>query len=231
MPLGKREIRRLSNQIRIQKMLVPPVFRKPLKTVLDDVGLVFVHIPKTAGTSVQTGLSSLPRDHQRRYLRLHKHARAFEYRLVLGEWRWREYFSFAVVRNPFDLMVSSYFWWIEKAHKFKSLKRPRQRVLAMADFREFVRSDLGRGSINEYRGDIFDWIALDDEVIVDYVARVETLTEDWRTICDRIGVRGADLPRENRTSRGDYRQYYDDATAELVAERFRRTIERFGYRF
>jgi hypothetical protein len=231
MPLSAREIRHLSNRIRVQRMLVPPLFRKPLRTVFDDVGLVFVHIPKTAGTSIRTGLSTFPRTRSRRYLRLRTHARAFEYRLALGEQRWREYFSFAVVRNPFDLMVSSYFWWLEKAHKFRSLKRMRQRVREMADFREFIRSDLGRGYINEYRGDIFDWISLDGDIIVDHVARVETLADDWRTICERVGVQAADLPRENTTTRGDYRRYYDDETAEIVAERFHKTIDLFGYRF
>jgi hypothetical protein len=231
MPLGEREVRRLSNRIRLHNALVPKVFRKPLRTVFDDVGLVFVHIPKTAGTSVRAGLATLPRTNPRRYVRLRTHARAFEYRLALGEQRWRDYFSFAVVRNPFDLMVSSYFWWLEKSHKFRKLRGTRQRVRAMSDFGEFVRSDLGRGYINEYRGDIFDWISLDGEIIVDHVARVETLADDWRVICDRVGVPAAELPRENTTTRGDYRRYYDDQTAELVAARFHRTIDRFGYRF
>ena len=37
--------------------------------------------------------------------------------------------------------------------------------------------------------------------------------------------------RENQVVRQDYRGFYDDESRELVANRFRRTIELFGYRF
>jgi hypothetical protein len=231
MPLSQQEIDRLSRRIRIQRMLVPGLFRKPNKHINDHLGLVFVHIPKTAGTSIRSTLAQLPNPKPRRYLRLKAHARAFEFRLAMGEQRWNDSFSFAVIRNPFDLMVSSYFWWLEKAGAWKSLREGQQEVQAMGGFGDFVRSELGREYINEYPGDIFDWIALDGEIIVDYVARMETLADDWREIMRRVDGPPIELPRENVTSRGDYRQYYDDETAELVARRFHRTLERFDYSF
>ena len=37
--------------------------------------------------------------------------------------------------------------------------------------------------------------------------------------------------RENQAVRQDYRVFYDDESRELVANRFARTIDLFGYRF
>ncbi|NIR61274.1 MAG: sulfotransferase, partial [Gammaproteobacteria bacterium] len=50
--------------------------------------------------------------------------------------------------------------------------------------------------------------------------------------CERIGLRRRRLPHRRRAAgRADYRGYYDDATAERVAEHFRPDIELFGYSF
>jgi hypothetical protein len=217
--------------MRLRKAFMPTLFRRPNRSVFDNLRSVFVHIPKTAGTSIRHKLASFPDTNPRRYVRLKTHSRAFEYRIALGEKRWKEYFSFAFVRNPFDLMVSSYFWWLEKAHDHRRTKRGQREVRAMEDFSAFTRSRLGREFINEFKGDIFDWISQDGEIIVDFVGRVESLQDDWHTVCRRLGLAVSDLPRANRTTRGDYRQYYDDEAVELVAKRFRRTIDLFGYEF
>ena len=231
MPLSRREIARLKRRIAIQKAIPLPPTRRLNQSIVDSLGCVYVHIPKTAGTSIRQALSAFPNPEPRRYPRLRKHARAFEYRVALGERRWQEYYSFAFVRNPYDLMVSSYFWWLEKAQKFRKLRARQREVLALADFNAFAESVFGREYVNEYRGDLFDWIGEDGEIIVDFVGRVENLQEDWDSICGRLGVAPERLPHANRTSRGDYRQYYNDRSIELVRDRFRRTIEMFGYEF
>jgi hypothetical protein len=231
MALTTRDIARLTRRINIDKAFVPRLFWRPNRSIFDNLECVFVHVPKTAGTSIRKAFERFPDPSPRRYPRLRSHARAFEYRLALGEERWNRYFSFAFVRNPWDLMVSSYFWWREKAHLYRRTRRSRRKILAMADFNEFVRSPVGREQINEFKGDIFDWISSDGEIIVDHVGRMETLSDDWRVICREIGVPAPELPSSNITSRGDYRDYYDEGSIELVAERFHRTIDRFGYEF
>jgi hypothetical protein len=231
MPLPRQEIERLKRKISLQRSIPLPPFRRFNASIFDTAGCIYIHIPKTAGTSIRNALAQLPNPIRRRYPRLRKHARAFEYRAAVGESLWQQYFSFAFVRNPFDLMVSSYFWWLEKAHKFRKLDRLRAEVEGMADFNEFISSRFGREYVNEYPGDMFDWIAENGEIIVDFVGRVENLDDDWKTICGKIGVPFVELAHVNRTSRGDYREYYNQASIDLVAHRFQKTIEIFGYRF
>ena len=86
--------------------------------------------------------------------------------------------------------------------------------------------------LNEHRGgDLTEWISDGDEIIVDFVGRYENLNEDWSKVCRALEVPALSLGRENQVVRQDYRGFYDDELRELVANRFRRTIELFGYRF
>jgi hypothetical protein len=76
-------------------------------------------------------------------------------------------------------------------------------------------------------------IDLHGNLIVDFVGRYERLHGDFADVCGRIGIRCPELPHRRQATdrRKDYRSYYDDATAALVASHFAADIERFGYAF
>jgi Sulfotransferase family len=194
---------------------------------------VFIHIPKCAGSSIHRALGVL---HTQRSLtvgkpKYHKHAKAVKVREVLGP-AWNKCFKFAFIRNPWDLMVSSYHWWLTYAEIFPALHQDIARVREMGSFSVFIRSEFGQSMLNEHRGsDLTEWISDGDEIIVDFVGRYENLNEDWSKVCRALNVPALPLARENRVVRQDYRVFYDDESRELVANRFARTIELFGYRF
>ncbi len=70
-----------------------------------DRKLVFMHIPKTAGTSIKS-IILLPRTTTHR-----TPARLFSSKV------WNDYTTFCVVRNPFDHFISSYFYHTSKDYK------------------------------------------------------------------------------------------------------------------
>ncbi len=74
---------------------------------------------------------------------------------------------------------------------------------------------------------------VDDEgsLIVDFVGRFETLESDFARLADEIGLPGLTLPKLNQSSHKHYSEWYPAKTRKLVAERFARDIEAFGYRF
>jgi hypothetical protein len=86
--------------------------------------------------------------------------------------------------------------------------------------------------INEqHGGDLLEWISEDGKIVVDLVGRFENLDRDWTRICEALGVDHVSLSRENPGTRGDYRSFYDETSKRLIAERFHRSIELFGYEF
>jgi hypothetical protein len=198
-----------------------------------SLGYVFIHTPKCAGTSIHRALRtihdrlSLPLD-ERKY---HKHEKASEVRRILGP-TWDKCFTFSFIRNPWDLMVSSYHWWLNHASQFPSLVEHASKVKALPDFGAFIRSPYGSEMINEQQGkDLTDWISDGDKVIVDLVGRYENLEQDWQRVCEALKIESLPLTRENRVARSDYRSFYDVASQRLVADRFARTIKQFGYEF
>ena len=198
---------------------------------------LFVHIFKTAGTSITDSLarycfrpgSTRPSNWMAflstDWKKIHrtpikKHATALEIRDALDRGIFDEAFKFSFVRNPWDWQVSLYHFILDRPHNpgHKATK-------AMGSFRNFVLSREGL--------DFTQTSCLVDEsgnLLVDYVGRFESLEKDFRTICKKIGI-AARLPHVNKSARTDYREYYDGETRELTARLYAEDIERFGYTF
>ena len=71
----------------------------------------------------------------------------------------------------------------------------------------------------------------DGNVIVDYIGKFENLAEDTAKVFKQLGIEGASLPHKNISNHENYRSYYTDDTRDIVAERYARDIEYFGYEF
>jgi len=209
-------LRKAKKEIIDKRLLGKP----PKERIFHDFKCIFIHIPKTAGNSITQTLNSLPRQKiniKHPYVDLPKHAKASEIKQAVGNEIWEEYFTFAFVRNPWDLMVSSYFWWLQKAPKWKKFHADIKEIEQLGSFTHFMYSQYGRGMINRLEGNLFDWLSEDGEIIVDFVGRFENLHNDWNEICDRIGVEPYELPHTNQTERSSYREYYTQWFGQFYA--------------
>ncbi len=66
--------------------------------------------------------------------------------------------------------------------------------------------------------------------MVDFVGRFESLSDDFATLCEHLGIR-AHLPHLKASKRKGYAAYYEPATRTIVGEAFEVDLERFGYEF
>lgn len=195
-----------------------------------EIKLVFVHIPKTAGNSITSALKQLNPEPRQKSPKIAKHAKAFEVKYLLGKDKWEDYFTFSFVRNPWDLMVSSYNWWQQKAKTLSGHKDQAKKINKMS-FADFMNSRYGKYMINERYGNFFDWLTENNKIIVDYIGKVETINEDWEKICQLNNLEHIEMPHINKSERKNYRSYYDDNTKEIVAKRFQKSINKFNYSF
>lgn len=194
---------------------------------------IFVHVQKTGGNSVRTALGCDMFDAR-------KHFRASELREYYGRATWDSCFKFSFVRNPWDRLVS---WWsmIDNSRDYVDPAQPPniffgyvlERAKSFEEFLlrcddEIVDSD---GSKNIFRNQI-DYLVDDDgTIIVDFIGRFERLQEGFDEISSRLGRAPVALPRTNASEHAAYSEYYTPATAAIVARRYARDIEQFGYRF
>ena len=192
---------------------------------------LFVHMPKTAGNSIQSALRDYSEDQlvalrkeqdgiERFGLRnpnykIKKHSTLCEYRDALGKEQFRSLYKFTCVRNPWDRMVSYYFTPTQSPETWDP-KRFREIISKAVSVADYLRLDQGEE---------------DPFANVDYIIRFENLADDFRTVCGTLGISPATLPRYNRSSREHYSKYYDEELRHLVRMRFAAEIERFGYTF
>lgn len=205
--------------------------------ISDTHRFVFVHLQKNAGTSMVHVLRpyavegprskwysllrvlGLPRDYRRYKFREHAPLREAERRMPRD--RFEEYFKFGFVRNPWDRLVSDYAGLLQNpAHR-----RHRQ-AARLSDFAAFIEWEARRGR-RVQRDMLMD---RSGRVAVDFVGHFERVGEDFAEACRRIGIE-AELPHRNPSRRGDYREWYDERTREMVRRYWATDIEAFGYEF
>ncbi|GLS40099.1 hypothetical protein GCM10010869_56960 [Mesorhizobium tianshanense] len=206
-----------------------------------EKNFLFIHIPKTAGSSVTRALgpwcvkpqrtqwrrllSHLPVPEKPQNAFLRQHDKASWAKRKLPAEIYDSAYKFAVVRNPFELAVSSYYF--RKEH-LSGRRRNRARVL---DFKTFLRYLERKNRF--VRVDQTSWISdRHGNLIIDEVLRFETLAEQFNALVERLGLPGeVKLPRTNVNAPYDYRAVYDDEAKSIVRRLFFRDFERFGYEF
>lgn len=192
-------------------------------------GIVFVHIPKAAGTSMNLSL----------YGRFMGHPHALDIERW-GSSELKSVPSFAITRNPWDRLVSAY-RFARRGHGVgggfqAGVRHPeRYRLAEMDSFDSFVRNWLAKRDIAKLDNFLQpQWAFVCDshgKVLLDHVGRVEDLEPTLDFIRESIG-RVAPIEQANRSGeRVDYRDFYTPELAELTGRIYREDIEMFGYQF
>lgn len=186
--------------------------------------LIFVHITKTAGKSIRQAF--------RLKGRKKPHGTAGELKCMYRSSQWHDYFKFAFVRNPWDRLVSGY-------HYRKSGGNKGKRDLARVDmypesFEQFILSlDKFVNNPNDlmFRPQTYWLYDQEGNLMVDYVGRFESLSQDCKRIAEISGYSDFNLPDINKSFHSHYSQYYTPEMKKKVEELYASDIEKFGYSF
>jgi hypothetical protein len=171
---------------------------------------IFVHISKTAGRSISQALSLCD------VSETHTHKNLAEIKTYVPDIVFSTYFKWAVVRNPWERLLSFYQW-----HKEHNLLAPN------LTFSEWLPEYL-----NDFKSRIvqMSWLEVGGCIQVDYIARFERLQNDFGYISNKIGYIGP-LPHINKSQHSHYTESYTPDLVDLVRTKCWRDIETFGYHF
>lgn len=202
---------------------------------------VFVHIAKNGGQSIKQILlpytvrghrsttarliSKFPLRQDPEQLYYPPHASAQWLRRRIGAGLYDKAFSFAIVRNPFDQLVSRYEYIRLKSshHAHEAANR--------LDFKEFLKYQRRR-NINYFRPQLYYVSDSSGSVIVSKLYRFEDFDSVLPDVCQRLGLPAPEaVPHKNSSKRESLVKYYDDETIDMVRKSFRADLQTFGYEF
>jgi hypothetical protein len=207
-------------------------------------GFIFLKTRKTAGTSVEIALSRTcgdadvigpisPDDEELRVREggrpaqhhdgVSPHLPARAVRKLIGQPQFRSMVKVAVERNPWDAVVSQYFW-VMSYWESRGLER--------IPFKQFVLEQPHPGNLAVKNAKVY---RIGDRLVADRVLRYESLGDDLAQVWTELGLPGEpSLPHAKGGTRSDRRPYseiHDDDTRQRVAELFADMIGEFGYEF
>jgi hypothetical protein len=208
-----------------------------------ELKCIFIHFPRTAGSSIEKFLMKTDdiygpktsvysgKDNTKKMVVENHHTSAADYIKQNGNEIWEEYFTFSFVRNPWDWFVSNFFWDLFQYERAKAENRPikyRRNFIVNecgSDFTTYVKK-------GAERPDWFVFTQVSDFIgKPDFIGRFENLEKDVKFICNRLGVKYENFPFENKMNRTKYTDYYDNETANIVYNLFKKDIENFNYKY
>lgn len=216
---------------------------------------IFIHIPKNAGTSIESALGHLE-GHEGRDGQDHRPLRHIEQpvfqkaafttkencREVWRRFRGRlktqknHHNRYTVTRQQY----TSYY-------KFTIVRNPWSRAFSwyknvMNDpfhrkniqipydqsFKEFLNIHAGKGYLRPQTW----WLKnFDGKICFDYIGKFENLAEDFRKICEDLGCGDIQLPHKLKGTTTDYRDQYNSEMIDLISDIYSDEIELFEYTF
>jgi hypothetical protein len=207
---------------------------------------LFIHIPRTAGNSIQNILRHYSEDSIVKLADHHdgveqfelcnskykitKHSTLSHYKSVLDANTYRSLFKFATIINPWERMISFYFLPQRGISEWN-----RNNFLYLVDrvqtLRHYIceRSFLEKASVRlGVPGTIFKQKINAD---LDFLMRYEQLNHDFKVVCEKLDIPYSILPKRNNSAHKHYSKYYDDELKEIVRHKFIEEIEFGNYRF
>ena len=192
---------------------------------------LFVHIPKTGGMSLYKAIN-----HPR--VRVKGHFIQNPFYLYLKDslkFYPEKPFVFAFVRNPWDRLVSAFFYLNQGGMNVIDRRDMRKYIKQYnGDFKAFVKEAIDSGWALEqlHLKPQAEWICDEDgKLLTDYTGHFETLRDDLKMISQKTGIPFQPLVHRNKSKHKDFREYYNDETIEIVAKAYKKDIELFEYDF
>lgn len=187
---------------------------------------IFVHVPKTAGTSMSRAIFGGPGA---------GHTDVRGYQLGLSKSEWQGFYSFAFVRNPWDRCFSAYRYLKSGNLNKNNLAWSSRNLEKSKNFSDFICKFLNAETMvqNHVFRPQFRYICtVGNRISVDFVGKFERIEEDFNRVLSKLERQSIGLPKLNKSGPPfNYQEHYSPEAAEKVSELYATDIELFGYRY
>lgn len=189
--------------------------------------IIFIHIPKNAGTSIIKSKELEFSEVQHRTYKFYKN---------YYKSQWNDFLKVAIVRNPWDRFVSCYNYAIMEKSYWHSKKGPSifgphedYETLKKVNFEDAVKLFYKNQISLKHPGwkPQHTWICENNKIMINKAFRFEEIEQSvpFKAIFGKIEK----LNSSNNKIK--YQEYYNDKTRDLIQEIYKKDIEIFNYVF
>lgn len=200
--------------------------------ISDKYKVVFLHNPKTGGSSIEA-LLEIPKDSEYLLNRYYgntskpvpQHFTYNQLRIIIPREKFNSYFKFTYVRNPWDRLLSTYAWHNRGFETFEEFvnfvdelyqKYTPETIYNYPNYQEKYCSHL-----------LPQYVYTGPDV---HVYRFENFNPETQNLLYRLDIQKS-IPKDNASNHQHYSKYYNDKTRDIVAKIYAEDIKRFGYTF
>lgn len=149
--------------------------------------------------------------------RFYNHMPASEVKALIADDTWNDYYKFCFERNPWDRVISLYYW------RCKTEPRP--------SIAQFIDS----GVLKRLKRKGLELYSIDGQIAVDKVCRFENIATELESFRTQLGItEKLELPHAKSRFRKDkrsYREILDEEQKTRIAGIFSDEIKLMGYQF
>jgi len=194
---------------------------------------IFIAVPKTGSSTIRKTLNPLSDikstgDKDSPYY-WHASAASLRKHFIEQGWDWDTYYKFSFIRNPWDMVVSSYFY-LKHEHESRFYYKD----FSFEDFVFRGQHILSHQPI-PFDTNQVDFLIDSDynsvEYLINHIGRFEYMQKDFNSICSEIGITCESLPKINKTKHKHYSEYYNSETREFIKNKYAKDIYEFGYEY
>ena len=176
--------------------------------IIDQHKTIFIHIPKNAGTSIETYFAN-----GSVRIQPNKHADIYEIKRKFKN-SYNNYRKFTIIRNPYDKMVSWYFY----------LKRNLGENYNIVKFNEWIKNPSKLWHIEDpisYLKPQHEWV---DETVE--ILKFENLNKELSKFFDKE----IKLPIINKSNHKHYLNYYNKESLDIIYNKYKKDFEKYNYK-
>ena len=199
--------------------------KKPLPNAFHKTKSIFVHIPKCAGVTVNQSLYG-------DWTGGHRTASSYQHRYPT---QYKDYFTFAFVRNPWDRLVSAWKFCNTSTFTKQSDLEWQQLLTEFKSFEDFVLNWLFLENIEKHVLFVPQSKFLFDKngiISLNHVGRQENFNDELAIIAESLDIPlTIQTKNRSRIPNDDYRHYYTTEMVDRVNTVYNTDIKLLDYHF